>query len=90
MEELGGINTFAYARLMADALAMMHWGAHIDANDVEFVLASPTTFATVASVLSNSSSSTLGAHSLWLLDFDCANTISMDEIGVDQAVAAFW
>jgi hypothetical protein len=90
MEELGDIDTLAYARLMADTLAMMHWGAKIDANDVEFVLASPPVSVTMASAYSSPSSSTLGEHSLWLLDFDCANTISMDESGLDQAVAAFW
>jgi hypothetical protein len=34
-----------YAEAMADALAIMHWSAGIDANDVEFVLGSlPTKF----------------------------------------------
>lgn len=30
-----------YAETMAEALALMHWGAKIDANDVEFVRAPP-------------------------------------------------
>jgi hypothetical protein len=41
MEQLG-ISTndmHQYAQSMAEALAMMHWVAGIDGNDVEFVLA---------------------------------------------------
>ncbi|KAF3001882.1 hypothetical protein E8E13_005618 [Curvularia kusanoi] len=33
--EVLGLDTHAYAETMADALALMHWGARIDANDVE-------------------------------------------------------
>ena len=34
------LDTASYALVMADALAVMHWGAHIDAANVEFVLGS--------------------------------------------------
>jgi hypothetical protein len=37
MEELK-LDTAVYARMMAQTLAVLHWGAGIDANDVEFVL----------------------------------------------------
>ncbi|KAK7184323.1 hypothetical protein PSPO01_09700 [Paraphaeosphaeria sporulosa] len=37
MEALG-IDARSYVKAMAEALAMMHWGARIDANDVGFVL----------------------------------------------------
>ena len=30
----------SYARAMAETLAVMHWGAGMDGNDVEFVLGS--------------------------------------------------
>jgi hypothetical protein len=40
MEALG-LDVNSYAETMADALALMHWGARIDASDVEFVLAPP-------------------------------------------------
>jgi hypothetical protein len=94
MEEMGGVDTLAYAGIMAETLAMMHWGAQTDANDVEFVLASPpvSTSTPPAEALDSTtfSSETLGEHAMWVLDFDCANIISMDEAGVDQAVAAFW
>ena len=31
-----------YVKIMADTLAFLHWGANIDAHDVEFVLAPPS------------------------------------------------
>jgi hypothetical protein len=40
IEELN-IDPRNFARVMADALAVMHWSANIDGNDVEFVLGSP-------------------------------------------------
>ena len=42
MEELG-LDTKMYAATMAKALSVMHWAAHIDADDVEFVLGRPAT-----------------------------------------------
>ncbi|TID20755.1 gb [Venturia nashicola] len=76
-----------YARVMADSLAMMHWLAKVDANDVEFVLASPRLGDPLEATFT---SVTLEQHALWILDFDCCNSMSMDETGVDQAVAAFF
>ncbi|KAI4097980.1 MAG: hypothetical protein LQ339_006641 [Xanthoria mediterranea] len=40
MEELG-IDGELYASMMAETLAYLYWTAHIDANDIEFVLAPP-------------------------------------------------
>jgi hypothetical protein len=40
LQELN-LDVSSYAETMADALAMMHWVGEVDANDVEFVLASP-------------------------------------------------
>ncbi|KAI6779982.1 uncharacterized protein J7T54_000283 [Emericellopsis cladophorae] len=85
MEALG-LDTTLYAETMADALAMMHWGAHIDANDVEFVLAPPRTVDS-SSVLQ---SEYLGVHCMWILDFDCCRQLSMDEAGIEQACMAFF
>ncbi|CAG8292220.1 unnamed protein product [Penicillium olsonii] len=85
MEELG-ISTDDiqhYARIMADALAMMHWVARIDASDVEFVLAPPHHNGHRIENL-------LGDHAMWLLDFDVCRDMSMDINGVEQAVKAFW
>src|SRR5436190_20106741 len=89
--ELLGISsgdTEFYAKTMAEALAMMHWCGEIDANDVEFVLAPSSELSApkCRSVISN----VLGGHTMWLLDFDCCKTMSMDEKGVDQAVSAFF
>jgi hypothetical protein len=83
METLG-LDTTAYAETMAEALAMMHWGARIDANDVEFVLAPPRAGS------SGFQSDYLGTHSLWILDFDCCQPLSMDEAGVERACVAFF
>ncbi|CAA9960342.1 DUF3669 domain containing protein [Pyrenophora teres f. maculata] len=86
MEGLG-LDVKSYAETMAEALALMHWGAKIDANDVEYVLAPPR--------LGHANSSTfqsdyLGSHCMWILDFDCCRPIELDEHGVDQACAAFF
>jgi hypothetical protein len=34
-----GLEVLAYVRYMGEALTLIHWGARVDANDVEFVLA---------------------------------------------------
>ena len=84
IEELG-LNKMLYARIMAETLAHMYWRAHVDANDVEFVLApsSSNQETTIKSQL-------LGEHVIWLLDFDCCRDMSFDERGVEQAVVAFY
>lgn len=81
-----------YARIMAETLARLYWIAHIDANDVEFVLAPPkldqaeTGYAGALTVHSE----VLRSHCVWLLDFDCCKPMSQDKTGVEQAVAAFY
>ncbi|KAF2092891.1 hypothetical protein NA57DRAFT_49382 [Rhizodiscina lignyota] len=84
MEDLG-LNIFIYAAKLADALAIMHWVAGVDANDVEFVLASCP-----HQISSPLTSDFLGEHTLWILDFDCCPGMPMDLAGVEQAVAAFF
>lgn len=85
MEELAISNDDVqqYARIMAEALAMMHWIAGIDASDVEFVLASPNNNR-------HRIKNSLGDHAMWLLDFDVCRDITMDANGVEKAVRAFW
>ena len=39
--------------------------------------------------LNGTESSFLGEHTMWMLDFDCCRTMSMDSRGVAQAVTAF-
>jgi hypothetical protein len=67
MEALG-LDTKAYAETMADALALMHWVAEIDANDVEFVLAPPREDQSSEKPVFQSEC--LRRHSMWILDFD--------------------
>jgi hypothetical protein len=88
MEALG-LDLNAYAETMAEALALMHWGAQIDANDVEFVLAPPAPQSKHAA-LSAFQSEYLGVHRMWILDFDCCRPMQMDETGVEQACSAFF
>lgn len=93
LESLGistvGINK--YAQTMAETLAVMHWIAEIDGNDIEFVLAphSPSEGQTGA-FDDEADSHPLGKHSMWVLDFDLCRNITMDAKGVEQCVAAFW
>ncbi|OJJ05164.1 hypothetical protein ASPVEDRAFT_31571 [Aspergillus versicolor CBS 583.65] len=89
MEELGisESDITGYAQSMAEALAVMHWDAEVDGNDVEFVLAAPNDAKTT--VLQREWSNVLGQHSIWLLDFDLVRTMDMEEQGVQQAVKAF-
>ncbi len=89
---------------MADALAIMHWEARIDAADVEFVLGGDPCRAqeplpAVAKLkLSKEDSSTgvdavqgqAAATHLWPLDFNQCQPLSMDQEGVDQAVKWFF
>lgn len=83
-----GMQIGAYAETMADALALMHWGAQIDANDVEYVLAPPRT--SVDSDLNIFKCDYFGHHRMWVLDFDCCRAMSMDESGIEQACTAFY
>lgn len=97
MEELG-LDLILYAEAMAEALAFMHWSVGIDANDVEFVLApdrcvnhgTDDQAAYLPSTSSTTCDGMLDEHCIWVLDFDCCRRISMDEKGVDMAVAAFY
>ncbi|KAI1173522.1 zinc finger protein-domain-containing protein [Nemania sp. FL0916] len=82
IEELG-LDAFVYSHCMAQALAFMHWSAKIDANDVEFVLA-PANDPELAVP-----SKALGDHCMWILDFDCCRSMTMDSQGLKQAARAF-
>ncbi|KAJ4371199.1 hypothetical protein N0V83_004415 [Neocucurbitaria cava] len=86
MEALG-LDIRAYVETMADALALMHWGAQIDANDVEFVLAPPRGEPLSSSVFN---CEYLGIHCMWILDFDCCRPLSMDDAGIEKACQAFF
>lgn len=83
-----GLDINAYAETIADALALMHWGAQIDATDVEYVLAPPRKNEPEFSPAFESDY--LGIHCMWRLDFDCCHPLSMDEAGIETACMAFY
>ena len=87
IEELG-LDSMLLARTMAETLASIYWLAHIDANDIEFVLAPLPSDPNPSK--HTISSRTLGDHALWILDFDSCKDMSFDETGVTQAVEAFF
>ena len=84
MEELA-LDMMMYAEIMAETLAHLYWRAHVDANDMEFVLAPPNSPQHVTM-----DSDVLGNHSMWILDFDCCKHMPFDEQGVKQAMEAFY
>ncbi|KAL2828603.1 zinc finger protein-domain-containing protein [Aspergillus pseudoustus] len=91
MEEIGvpENDILGYARTMAKTLAQLHWIAQVDGNDVEFVLASPNEELTGTRKSSQPWSNILGSHEMWILDFDLAREMTMDEEGIQQAANAF-
>ncbi|KAK8167150.1 zinc finger protein-domain-containing protein [Phyllosticta citribraziliensis] len=78
---------------MAGALAAMHWGARVDARDVEFVVGSPPSSPPLLPVLPGSRFYPRQPDTplrFWLLDFNQCGDMSFDEAGVRRAVDAFW
>ncbi|KAK7558331.1 zinc finger protein-domain-containing protein [Phyllosticta citricarpa] len=98
------VDTRRLARHMAGALAAMHWGARVDARDVEFVVGSRSSSSSSSSSslsswtpLSSALLNTVAPNSctddllrFWLLDFNQCGDTSFDEAGVRSAVDAFW
>ncbi|KAJ4267330.1 hypothetical protein NW762_003434 [Fusarium torreyae] len=82
-----GLDVESYTKVMAEGLAFLHWVARIDANDVEFVLAHPRPTSRPHSQFDTS---ILGPHSMWIIDFDCCDPITMDEEGIEAAAHSFW
>ena len=104
MEKLG-LEVDELAAMMADALAVLHWEAKIDADDVELVLGSAPTnlynqvpkFAELERLPANSNVGVPPRHNfqkrsvhLWLLDFNMCSKITLDDLGVKKAVKAFY
>ena len=106
VDEMEGLSldTAAYAKVMAQTLAVLHWRAGIDANDVEFVLGrSPKLMMapTAADLESMGSEYPIcndvmkldcrqGSLGIWLLDFDQCQTFSESDAGVKQLQRAFY
>ena len=101
MEHLG-LDTSMYAEIMAKALAILHWEAKVDANDVEFVLGSASKLRAPASVAEMKNSSPndpkflgnpLSNHQsvgIWLLDFNQCKGFVEDNAGLKQLVSGFY
>ncbi|KAI4109719.1 MAG: hypothetical protein L6R37_000406 [Teloschistes peruensis] len=86
IEELA-LDPFLMARIMADTLAEIYWRVHVDANDMEFVLAPPSGNDAAQSDIIKSP--ILGDHVMWILDFDCCKHMTQDEKGAKKAAEAF-
>ncbi len=103
MEEFG-LDTAGFARTMATSLAVMHWKAGIDADDVEFVLgrAPITTMAPTAADLEAVGSESPSGRQLltfdsqqrslgvWLLDFNQCQKFADSDVGIQQLQRAFY
>ena len=80
---------------MAETLAHLYWEANVDANDVEFIVVPPREghSGQVDAHLPHRStirSETLRDNVVWILDFDCCGSMTLDEKGVEQVLAAFY
>ncbi|KAI4192370.1 MAG: hypothetical protein LQ346_004339 [Caloplaca aetnensis] len=97
------LDTHWYATIIAKALAILHWEACIDANDVEFVLASAPMIAPRPTVqeleILKPTNIDLVTHSLdfhhksvgvWLLDFDQCQKFEENEAGMELLKKGFW
>ena len=103
MAEQIHLDIYNLAKEMAIGLAICHWRAKVDGNDVEFVLGSAPTILNfahgVAEIQSAAKSTTFWpegryinfqkrtAH-LWMLDFDKCQNMPMTDAGISQAVRA--
>lgn len=78
-----------YAVNMARALAFFHWACEIDGNDIEFVLGAPRAGSPHDEVVR---SANLGAHRLWVLDFDCCQPLDFKDEDklIQRIVQSFW
>jgi hypothetical protein len=97
------LDTAVYAESMAESLAILHWKAGVDANDVEFVLGSSPRVKMSPSVsdiqnASKEEAAALGqaydfehrSVGMWLLDFDQCQSFSWDKQGVQQLMKGFY
>ncbi|KAK3328718.1 xylose isomerase-like protein [Apodospora peruviana] len=86
------------ASRMGPTLVVMHWGAKIDARDVEFVLGTSTertyhmqpksTDIKLDEPLTTARPLLWRRTSMWVLDFNQVRRITMDDAGVELAVEA--
>lgn len=97
------LDTVLYAETLAETLAIIHWKAKLDANDVEFVFGSAPAQRrrpaaaelrqTNRSDVERLASEVDFRHrsiGIWLLDFDQCKTFAEDEDGVRQLERGFY
>src|SRR5690242_9292361 len=96
------LDTFMYTKLMAQALAMLHWRAGLDANDVEFVFGSspqvhePPTMQDLAGLNKDTAADMHFSDfhhrtvSIWLLDFNMCKSFTEDSNGLKMLVDGFY
>lgn len=86
-----GVNYDSTARSIGQAMAIMHWAAKTDAQDVEFVLGRTLRSSSESAPWHMDFEAVRNyRHSirLWVLDFNRVQPITMDEAGVAKAVRA--
>jgi hypothetical protein len=97
------LDTSMYAVTMARSLAMMHWAARVDANDVEFVLGSSPAKSSVKPTVKELEACDMDSAgklyrwdydhrsiSVWLLDFNQCKEFEHNSQGLKQLVDGFW
>ncbi|KAL6151868.1 hypothetical protein ACJBU6_09808 [Exserohilum turcicum] len=101
MERLS-LDPKVYTVAMAEALALLHWSAGIDANDVEFVLgcrAAVAQHATEEEILNATKYTARQIHDfnldqraecMWLLDFNECKRFKYGEQGIKMPVDGLW
>ncbi|QDS67588.1 hypothetical protein FKW77_003676 [Venturia effusa] len=86
MEDLG-LDTQHYSKIMARSLAVLHWVAQNDANDIEFVLG--MTASSVSSCIGNNGGKL--EVGMWLLDFNqCQRFGDESDNGLKKLVDGFF
>lgn len=96
------LDTSLYTKLMAQALATLHWRAGLDANDVEFVFGSspqvhePPTLQDLAGLDKDTAADMHFSDfhnrtvSIWLLDFNMCKPFTKDSNGLKKLVDGFY
>jgi hypothetical protein len=101
MEKLK-LDTHLYAKIMAQALAILHWKAGVDANDIEFVFGSTPKLKALPSAKETFDSNmddfkflgedldfTHRSVSIWLLDFNMCAKISREQNDLKKMINGF-
>ncbi|KAI3294873.1 hypothetical protein DTO002I6_4245 [Penicillium roqueforti] len=98
MEDLQ-LDTSAFAQVMAQALAILHWKAGVDGNDVEFILGSSPLLSLIprSDEITGEDECSLGHRfdlsrqsiSLWLIDFNMCAKFEKSPAGLKLLVDGF-